>query len=598
MSRQSDRAEGEHAASRTAHAMLVVWGLFAQEIGLVQNLEGVPIPQRKRDHAPQTKLIEFLVATLSGCKYLQDISHGTHPLDHDQAVADAWGQPRWADYSGVSRTMRACTAETVDAVREAIAEATRPFIDQEVNLALHREGQLVYDGDLTGRPVSSGSTTYPGAAYGWMDNALRFGYQAALVSMHSPTYGRLWLSVAHHPGDTVSSTQADKMVRAAESRTGARPLRRTQLLAERLKREREAQRQAQKRLEKCRRQYNDLWQQLQETAKEWREWQDEVAGLETVYHDTGRPEGPYSRLAKARGKATVRRRRLERLGPRLCHARRAVQKQTARVEEQRKAVADLQERHDRFTEENRSNRAPIRAVFRLDGGFGSGQNLAMLIEMGYEVYTKVLNANATAAIRRRATDDVPWICVGNNARITAWPQKKLPFCSYPLDVGLECFLVDGKEHYAALVHYGQEAVVEDLSGWFAFYNARQTIEAGIREGKQVFEMHHLKVRSLPGLAIQEEFAALSANLVRWAAVWLDQRCPRATQLFGQGPPSIKQMVRIAANTSASINRLSEDYLLLRFDELSAFRQTELRIGLNRGIQMPLPLFRNDVLSAF
>src|SRR5437016_9807751 len=34
-----------------------------------------------------------------------------------------------------------------------------------------------------------------------------------------PTYGRLWLSVAHHPGDTVSCTQAEALVLAAEART-------------------------------------------------------------------------------------------------------------------------------------------------------------------------------------------------------------------------------------------------------------------------------------------------------------------------------------------------------------------------------------------
>ena len=85
----------------TSHAMLVPWGLFAQRIGLIEELERVPIPQRRREHSPQTKLIEFLVAILDGCAYLQDISHGPHPLDQDLAVAQAWGQEKWADYSGV-----------------------------------------------------------------------------------------------------------------------------------------------------------------------------------------------------------------------------------------------------------------------------------------------------------------------------------------------------------------------------------------------------------------------------------------------------------------------------------------------------------------
>jgi len=82
----------EPKITRTAHAMLVPWGLFARQIGLIRRLQEVPIPQRKRDYEPHTKLIEFLAAILSGCRYLQDISLGRHPLDRDQTVADAWGQ--------------------------------------------------------------------------------------------------------------------------------------------------------------------------------------------------------------------------------------------------------------------------------------------------------------------------------------------------------------------------------------------------------------------------------------------------------------------------------------------------------------------------
>jgi len=170
-------------ATLTSHAMLVPWGLFAQRIGLVEALEGVSIPQRTRDHTPQTKLIEFLVSILTGCAYLKDISHGPHPSDQDLAVAQAWGQQGWADHSGVSRTLKACTEGTVAAVKEALDTVLQPFIAREVMLALRDQEVLIYDGDLTGRPVSNSSTTYPGVAFGWMSDAIRLGYQAALVSM-------------------------------------------------------------------------------------------------------------------------------------------------------------------------------------------------------------------------------------------------------------------------------------------------------------------------------------------------------------------------------------------------------------------------------
>jgi hypothetical protein len=94
---------------------------------------------------------------------------------------------------------------------------------------------LVYDGDLTDRPVSNTSTSYPGVAYGHMGDGLHLGYQAAMVSLHSPTYGRFWLSVVDHPGNTVSAAQTEVMVQAAEQRTGMRPLRRTDLLSVRIR---------------------------------------------------------------------------------------------------------------------------------------------------------------------------------------------------------------------------------------------------------------------------------------------------------------------------------------------------------------------------
>ena len=237
MSLQRERsAEGQGVL--TSHAMLVPWGLYAQEIGLVEQLSQVSIAQRSRalgaPDTPQAKLLEFLVAILAGCAYLQDISLGAHPLDKDSAVAQAWGQPGWADYSGVSRTLQQCDEATVTEIQAALAEVSRPFIAREVQRAMKTENQLVYDGDLTGRPVSHSSTTYPDAAYGWMGDDIHFGYQAAMVSMHSPSYSRLWLSVEHHPGDVVSATQAEAMIHVAEASTGVRPWRRTDLLEQRI----------------------------------------------------------------------------------------------------------------------------------------------------------------------------------------------------------------------------------------------------------------------------------------------------------------------------------------------------------------------------
>jgi len=89
--------------------MLVAWGQYAQAIGLVKTLEAISLHQKTVIHHPQTKVIEFLVAILGGLEYLKDLSLSAHPLDRDTTLAHAWGQPGWADHSGVSRTLHQLT---------------------------------------------------------------------------------------------------------------------------------------------------------------------------------------------------------------------------------------------------------------------------------------------------------------------------------------------------------------------------------------------------------------------------------------------------------------------------------------------------------
>jgi len=54
----------------TQHALLVVWGKFAQEIGLIAGIEAVKIGQKNYEHPPQAKVLELFVAILAGAKHL------------------------------------------------------------------------------------------------------------------------------------------------------------------------------------------------------------------------------------------------------------------------------------------------------------------------------------------------------------------------------------------------------------------------------------------------------------------------------------------------------------------------------------------------
>ena len=572
----------------THHAMLVAWGEFAQSIGLIQEIESVSLHQKTVTHRPQTKILEFFVAILAGLEYLKDLSRSAHPIDQDQAVARAWGQPAWADYSGVSRTLTTLRQEEAEQVADVLDKITKLILDEEVMKALQISGRLSYDGDLTGRPVSNSSTTYPNVGYGHMDDAIRLGYQAAMVSMHSPTYGRLWLSATPHPGNTAACTQVEAMVLAAEAKTGLRPLRRTDLLRGRLQcvsRERQGR---EKQVQAIETELAAVQAQETETQQLIDEQRARVATLEAEYREKQRPERPYSKLGRARHKLGV----LERRQVRLMKKSPQLEGQLARRKEQldvcQAQESLLQQRLEQFEADNRTNRYPIQADFRLDAGFGVRENVALLIEMGYEVYTKPYADWLTPRLKRQAAGRSDWTRVGKNAEMIAWKATTLRDFPYPLDVALERFWVGDKQKHATLLHFGTDPVTVDLTAWFNHYNARQTIEAGIKEGKGVFEMHHLKVRSAPGLYLQEEFAVFAANFVRWAAHWLATQCPQLPAGWQDtAQPKVKEQVKVGAHTSAWVN-WQEQGCLLRFTDRSVFAGRSLKLERRWAVQLPLP----------
>lgn len=67
--------------------MLVIWGQYAQCLGIPQGFAKVRMKQKTVKHTPQSKVLEFLVAQLAGLEYMKDISGSAHPLDQDRSVA-------------------------------------------------------------------------------------------------------------------------------------------------------------------------------------------------------------------------------------------------------------------------------------------------------------------------------------------------------------------------------------------------------------------------------------------------------------------------------------------------------------------------------
>jgi len=437
-------------------------------------------------------------------------------------------------------------ARTIAAVMDQVSQ---PFIEQELNL-LREQGQPIReDGDLTGIPVSNTSRTYPNAAFGHMDDEIRLGYQAGVTSMHSPSYGRLWLSVEHHAGDTVSCTQAEALVLAAEQRTGLRPRRRTELLKTRIEACQQERQPTEKRNGTQKAALEKAQAALQETRNQ----------LENAQATPGTQP---KRIASLERRCLRREKAISAAQDRLAKTLRLLQ---THLEEEKV----LQARLKRFEQENADNPSPVEVRFRIDAGFGTYDNIALLIEMGYELYTKLHNHKAVQALQKMLAPDTAWTKVGKNAEMVAWSELKLDRCPYSLQVALERFQVgDDKIKHSALAYFGTAPVTQDLPTWFTTYNGRQTIEAGIKETKQVFHLHRLKIRSEPAIFLQEAMTLFAANFIRWATVWITQQAQPAPDRLPIQTMGIKRQVQVAAHASANVIQNTEG-MLLKFSPASS-----------------------------
>jgi hypothetical protein len=561
----------------TQHALMVAGGEFAHEIGLLSKLAQVTMPQKSVVHVPYGKVLSFLMGILSGITHLRDLNEGPHPLAHDWPAIRAWGLAAMAHYSSISRTMAACDPSTVEAITQVLHEVSQPFIDQEVGLLRQQGKPLILDLDMAPRGVSNTSTTFPDAEFGWQDDRVGLGYDAALVTLTCPTYGRMFLSGFHYPRNPVALPRLQKMVCAAEERLGLYPRRRTELVEQRLKQLEQTIAQRRHWLNVQLGKVAGLHAQLAALPHTISQLEAKIAVLEAVYREHGRAEKPHSKLAKARRQLASARKRLSKAPQALQRTQQAVATHEARLADLRAEHEELTVHLTRLQDDNAGNNDSVMIIVRVDAGFGTGPNITWLLEMGYTLYTKAYNAQVTASLLKQLTPESRWCRVGKNAEMVAFGERYITNCPYPLTVALERFHTPQGLKHSTLIAYRDDGQCLTLCAWFEFYNARQTIEAGVKETNVVFKMHPLKMRSRGGIALQEQFALFAANFVRWLAVWLRQRVCHTTTRFDDALTRVKAMVRVVANTSAWV--VAEgDSLLVRFDETGAYPDVELRLN--------------------
>jgi prefoldin subunit 5 len=584
------REVGEALDATTDHAWLVVLGHFAQALGVVRELLKVPLAQRQGpdEVAPQTKLLEFLVGILGGIETLQELNQGAQPIASDPTVAAAWGQSLFRHYSQVSRSLEAADEQTLAGVIEVLRLVSAPYIQAAVMETIKQRGQLTLDVDLTGREVSPTSTDYPEADFGWMDDQVRKGYQAAITSLVCERWGRLLLTLQRYPGRTLSAACLQAAVKEVEEVLQVRPRRRVELVQGRRQELVVQMNYLHDKLAENQRHQQRQWADLRSLRQEIKQLQAEVSQLQATYQANAWTERPHSQLAKRRHALASAQKRASRAWRDLEKGQAQAASWQQRLNHLQDQLLTLDEWLAYLEADNSANPTPVTMVVRIDAGFSTGANLTWLIEMGYTVLTKTHHSHSTDRLRRRRPAQPAWTPVGKNAEAMAMGAYHQNECPYPLQAMLVRYHLPTKTRYTSLLYYG-ETPPPALPDWFKLYNARQTLEAGIKQEKGVFTLKRHLVRSPIGMPLQEQFALFGANFVRWAAAWVKDLLSQANQNFKTALGQVKTLVRIVSHTRARWVRNAVGNTLI-FDETSPFAGTVIRLSGWVAVQLPLRLF--------
>lgn len=133
----------------SARASLVALGVHFQQLGIWSVMEAqVKIKQKIRQHRPLDKLLDCFINILAGGVGVVEINTRVRP---DRALQRAFGRITCADQSTISRTLDACTADTVIQMRTALTLILRQH-SQAFRHDYAQTGQVL-DVDMTGMPA-------------------------------------------------------------------------------------------------------------------------------------------------------------------------------------------------------------------------------------------------------------------------------------------------------------------------------------------------------------------------------------------------------------------------------------------------------------
>lgn len=436
----------------TEHALLIAYGRFAEQIGLLEALGLVPFKMKTVEHSPEDKTAELIAHILAGGMHVNQLIKSAHPLVTDKAVAEAWGQGTFASASGVSDLLRSVSTDTVEGLKGRLRSVFDPY--RRRILRDLTPAHLVVDLDLTGLVVSDQAATYEGADFGYMGelDGVGRGYQFARAQLVGQQDAFV-LGGFLHSGRTVEAHCLAELIALVETELG-RPRRRVELLESRLA-----------------------------------EIERSLAEIETE-------------LVRREIGGVFLRRRVRHL-----------EKERDRLQVQKEPLLT---RLDELATENATNPNPRRIILRLDGGFGDASKLAWLYEQGYDFVVRAHNHRVAERLRLeeglswQKVSKNGFIAESQQTGLGECPYPMRLFACK------QWWGNKRPERWSALVVSPTlEPGRWPTRRIGVFYNERQVIEAGIKEAKGIFASRHLPTRHQPGIAFYQELVLLVQNLIRW-----------------------------------------------------------------------------------
>ncbi|MCA9981922.1 MAG: hypothetical protein KDD89_13850 [Anaerolineales bacterium] len=130
----------------TQYAPLAALLAHYQQNQVFKPLSNVQLTMKTRDFTPHAKLEQVVVSILAGCRTLSEVNQKLKP---EHLLARVGGWPRFADQSGLSRTLDRLTLMNIDQLRPAQTQIWR----YHSQIPDHDwRGYLWLDFDLSGLP--------------------------------------------------------------------------------------------------------------------------------------------------------------------------------------------------------------------------------------------------------------------------------------------------------------------------------------------------------------------------------------------------------------------------------------------------------------